>query len=303
MTLANNWKPRAFWVATAKLFDVSPSTQHTSYEKLSIRVQRFGMMMANKERLVEILKSEDSSRYIEMSQISGLVWHPNLNAVKTEEEFLDLVNQFLTDHFEKAMEQGDEALLEFFEVLEEGVCFESIARSMQKFILPHAEDELAGAISAIADWDTGSSVTKAYNEELKILGQELSAKGESVSPADFRRRLESKGIFNSEFTEESGKQTPTLEGFHEYVLLQIERFTLEPYTIEDFINTEFEIFTASDKEKTVENFRKQVSDRLASRDEPIEVSIDEEEVEFKLDSSQFEAFIGKAVVDKKLRKP
>ena len=82
------------------------------------------------------------------------------------------------------------------------------ARSVADYITknPIRELEAAADVSEVSDWDSTGAVRTAFEKELIALG----TKGNSPDPVRLRDRLSQKGVFDSEFTEESGKQKPTM---------------------------------------------------------------------------------------------
>lgn len=79
MVLRKQWSPHFFWKAIAKVFQVTEENQQSQYEEAHLSIQRFGMLIANKERFFEILRNQEANRYIELGIITGLAWHPQLN--------------------------------------------------------------------------------------------------------------------------------------------------------------------------------------------------------------------------------
>lgn len=257
MVLDKEWKPAFFWKTVAKMFGVSAETKMSQYEDVYLRIQRFGMCGANKDRLFQILDSGNKTAFKEMYQLSGLMWHASDNPAAVEKDFLNLIDLYFTKYFEVAKQKGDAALMEFFNALT-GVCFEARCRNIHAYILKNPLPDVQG-VAAISDWNTGAPVKEAYEKELMALALALKT---SPTPAQLRERLTEKGVFEEGFLEATGRQKPTLEGFHSYALRQVAAIVLNPYSKEDFLDTEYKIFAVSGKEQTKENFIAQLQDRI-----------------------------------------
>ena len=93
--------PVFFWHKLSGLFGVTKNDM-SQYEEAYIRIQRFGMLIANKDRFVNILETEDQTRYDELSRITGLAWHPTQNGIGTEKLYIEFIEVFLTSYFEEA---------------------------------------------------------------------------------------------------------------------------------------------------------------------------------------------------------
>lgn len=135
MTLHNNWVPQFFWKAVSKLFNVTKGGQ-TPYENIHIRIQRFGLILANKKKILEILGSQDSKSYTEFAQITGLAWHPQDNSPNLEKEYLMVMEVFLTKYYEAAKSESSDALMEYFRAFD-GVCFEQRVKNIIDYIVLH----------------------------------------------------------------------------------------------------------------------------------------------------------------------
>lgn len=112
MTLDKKWNPAPFWKGIAKLFDVTRDNSFSQYEEAFVSIQRFELLIANKNRFFEILDFQQEDRYGELSAITGLAWHPRLNGSGTEKMYIEFIEKFLTEYFEDAKQKGEEALLE-----------------------------------------------------------------------------------------------------------------------------------------------------------------------------------------------
>ncbi len=261
MTLHNGWVPKIFWKSAAALFNVYETNNFSDYEDIHIRIQRFGMLIENKERIFQILDANESRYYQDMNKITGLAWHPQSNSIFTEKEYIQLIDTFFTKYFEAAKAGGDEQLLKFFKSFQISVCFEARARDIEEYIGKNPlNDPKENILIDVPDWDTGASVKKAYIEELTALGREL---GRAPTPSAFMKRVEGKNIFKMEFTEANGKEIPSLGSCHLFILEQIiDNYTIEPYTYTDFLKIELEIFKESNKERTKDNFREHLQSRV-----------------------------------------
>ncbi len=89
-TLNEGWRPVKFWNFVATYFHVTIGGQ-TQYENTHERIQRFGLLHANREQINEILDSEEANRYPEFGQITGLAWHPKDNHKSIEKEYMDMI--------------------------------------------------------------------------------------------------------------------------------------------------------------------------------------------------------------------
>jgi hypothetical protein len=202
MTLKNEWIPKAFWTSVAKLFNVTDNV--TQYENAHVRIQRFGLVLANKDRIFEILDSKDPEQYIEFSNITGLAWHPGDNDPGIEKYFINMMNDFLTDYYLDAKAKGEDALIEYFNAYD-GVCFEDRAKKIEKYMETHplasmeAEKgiDLAGLDpDDLADWNENTLVIQVLYQEIKEL---TAIKGESPTPKELWDHLVKKEVVGREF--------------------------------------------------------------------------------------------------------
>ena len=276
MVIDKKWVPAFFWINAAKLFGISEFIKLSQYEEAHIRIQRFGMLIANKERFFEILQNQSEDRYIELLVTTGLAWHPKENSAGTEKMYIELVEQFLTTYFEEAKRQGDEAIIEYFNTFD-GVCLEDRARKIEKYVNEHpltenmAEDR--AAIAKVADWDTNQPVEVAFNKEFTALAL---AAGESPTPKEVLVEFQKKGIFDLEFVKDDSKVKvkPTMQDFHTWVLLSIGNYIFEPYSSEELLSIEYDLFKATGKELTVSNFVEQLK-KIDGRNEGFLVDSDD----------------------------
>ncbi len=104
MVLKDKWTPQVFWRAVSSLFHVTTHNLYSQYEEAHIRIQRFGMLIANKERIIGILKNNEKERFSEFSQISDMSWHPTTNGFGTEIQYIEFVEKFLKEDFQEAKE-------------------------------------------------------------------------------------------------------------------------------------------------------------------------------------------------------
>lgn len=259
-----------FWRGLAKLVNVHLDT--SQYEEIHIRIQRFGMLIANKDRIFEILTNQDKDRYSEFHIVTGLGWHPNKNSSFIEMDYITLVEQFLTVYFEEAKEKGKDALIEYFNTFE-GVCFEDRAKKIEKYIHAHPlKDSEFKETFKVADLDPGQPVEKAFDKELSTLGLAL---GRPPTTKEFLEHLQKKDIFNIEFAKEGAKEKPSMEIFHGWCLQMIDLYILEPYPLKDFLDIELAIFEKSGQELTEANFMEQLKKRDGSNQETFDSSAPE----------------------------
>lgn len=255
MILKKHWVPKFFWKSLANIFGAND--KRSQYEEAYVRIQQFGMMIANKERFLEILKNNETDRFLELGLISGLMWHPNDNGYSIEKFYMEFVEFFLTEQFQAAKNQGDEKLIEYFNAFT-GVCFEDRCRELEKFsqTYPIEGEEILMGVQEIIDIIPSQPVEHTFNEILKGYGAAKQRKGEAITGEDLIKAMKEQNIFNIEFQEGEGKgkRKPTLEDAHRYVLQQIEYMVVEPYSPKEFLDIEFQIFIDSGLSPTLENF-------------------------------------------------
>lgn len=207
MTIAQEWVPKNFWKNLGKKFGVS-DREMSKYEEAHLCIQRFGLLIANKERFLEMLNNNDTQRYIELSQITGLAWHPIKNAPSVEKEYIEFIEQFLTIYFERAKKEGSEAMEEYFQAFK-GVCLEDRTRNLLEYAMKHPLEENTTPMPA--DWDTSSPAENAFEKEVQVLGIQIQ---ELPTPEQLYKFLQQKGIFDLEFTTKDGtKAKPTKENY------------------------------------------------------------------------------------------
>ena len=278
MILEDKWKPRFFWKWAASLFNVGEANKLSQYEDVHIRIQQFGCMVANKDRFLEILAQQDSNRYLEFGLISGLAWHPINNGVGVEKMYIEFVERFLTEDFKAAKQQGDDALIAYFSSFT-GVCFEDRCRDLEVYANSHPLgsieevaqlNELREAVKEIIDIqiDPNKDALAAFNEVLRGCGLAFQQAGKPLTGEVFMKKLEEYQIFDKEFPTDDGlKAKPSLAQAHEFILDQIDsQFTLEAYSLEDFLETELKIFLASGSQPTAALFKKQLEQRNGAND-------------------------------------
>jgi hypothetical protein len=219
MTINKQWSPKTFWSAVAKLFNVTKDNSMSQYEEAHIRIQRFGLLIANKDYIKNILDQNDKSRFDEFSSITGLAWHPNQNSPGTEKMYIDFVEHFLTINFEYAKEKGKKALIDYFKAFD-GVCFEWRARSLEEHAknnpLPNSNGE---TVNYLADWSTKDRIESVYMKEAQSYAL---INGDAATPTQLLEHLVEKGIFELEFiTADGEKSKPSLAGFNEWAEEQV----------------------------------------------------------------------------------
>lgn len=224
MILKKEWKPQIFWETVAKQFGVTKNNQKSQYEEAHIRIQQFGLLLSNKERFFEILDFQQKDRYSELCTITGLAWHPYSNGVGTEKTYIEFIERFLTDFFESAKRQGDDALVEYFNAFS-GVCFEDRAIILEAYALTHPIDPQSDVPLVLpADWDTGSPVELAYMKEAEVLATQLH---DAPTPKQLFEHLTKKGVFDLEFlNSEEIRIKPTKEEFDKWAQKQVELYIL-----------------------------------------------------------------------------
>ncbi len=264
MVLKNKWKPSFFWKGAARIFGVSKAHFLSPYEEAHLRIQRFGLLIANKDKILQLLKSGNTQRYHEFGSITGMAWHPEKNSPAVEKLYFEFVEQFLTTHFEAAKNKGDEALIEYFKAFD-GVCFEDRARILETYVLNHPlEGNDLSEVQNIPDWDTGQPVETAFEKEATALAEAL---GSTPTPKQLLKHLQEKGVFELEFIKGEGRSQPSLADFHQWALTMIDLYALEPYSTEELLAIEFDIFKQTGISLNYANFMAQLKERAGSNQE------------------------------------
>lgn len=222
MTLENKWRPAVFWKGLGELFGVKIDLRMSQYENAHIRIQRFGLLISNKERFFETLDNNDTNRYYELSQITGLAWHPDQNAASVEKEYIEFIEQFLTVYFENAKQKGPDAMVEYFNAFH-GVCLEDRARNLVEYAI---KNPMKNNIYTLPpDWGTEDMVETAYMKEAQVLALQLH---DVPTPEQLFVHLISKGVFDLEFTTYDGKKSsPSKEGFDSWAKEQFDAYILK----------------------------------------------------------------------------
>jgi len=251
MTLEKEWKPKFIWRDAAKLFNVT--TENTSqYEDSHIRIQRFGLLMANKERFEEILERKDEKLYSEFSSITGLAWHPKQNNPSVEKAYIDLTGQFLTEYFKDAKERGEGALIEYFTAFK-GVCFEDRARLIEEYIIHHplkgaALDEVALQAKNTADYSSDNTLKEMFVKEATEI---FLNRGAPATPKELWQHLIDKGANEIEFYTDSNKTSkakPTLEALNEIVEELIDDCILDEEEVSEVSSNDINPVTTENEE-------------------------------------------------------
>lgn len=218
MTLQKQWVPQFFWTAVSRLFNVTNNV--TPYEEAHQRIQRFGIVSANKEEIHSILDSGDPQRYIEFNQMTGLAWHPSDNGPGMEKFYLRMMDDFLTTYYEDAKARGDDALIEYYKAYS-GVCFEDRMKIIEQYMATHPTLEMeAQAQAEVADgeaMDIDPSLIASYDDKTDINNVlyaecgELTARltkknGEETvpTPQELWDHLVKKGVAGREFPASDG---------------------------------------------------------------------------------------------------
>ncbi|MFI5343862.1 MAG: hypothetical protein ACHQUC_06540 [Chlamydiales bacterium] len=262
MVLEVHWKPAFFWKMAARLFGVT-GPQYSQYEAAHIHIQRFGMAVANKTRFFEIIDRWEEDRFIEFDRITGLNWHPIKNPGSIEKNNIELVESFLTEYFEEAKKKGDEALKAYFMAFN-GVCFEGRIRNFDEYMNAYPLEALAGemkGVSNIVDVNTEEPVKRAFDKIMSDLGPKLQELHEELTPLRFLEEVRKYEVFDKEFPKGETKAKPTLEDAHQYVLDSIDLYVMDPYSSEDFLEMEFQIFESSEGEQTEAKFLEKLQQR------------------------------------------
>lgn len=258
--LKKEWKPDFFWSALAKLFGVRKNNLLSNYEESHLSIQKFGMLIANKERILKILKNKQRDKYDEFSQITGLAWHPN-NEYGVEKAYIEFIEYVFTDYFEELQKQGDDLLIEFFKTLN-GVCFENRVRSIEAFVQAHPLSSSSTLLDNIADWDTSSPVEKAFLKELTIHGLHC----ENITRHTLLDHLKEKGIFDLEFPKGNQRIKPTELDYHKWAFELVNDFIIEAYPLKEFLDIQLEIFKQSGQKATLEAFQAFLLDQSGKND-------------------------------------
>ncbi len=256
-TIKEGRRPRAFWkIFAAKLFGIRKDNQETQYEYAAKAIQRFGLVISNKELFLNIVRENNREDFPLFGQLTGLAWHPDRNAAAVEEESMHAIELFFTEYFEKAKVQGDDALVDFFNALT-GVCFEVRAENIRQYILSHSHE--LKAAREVADYDTFTPLNEMLTKETQLI---FDLSGEIPGPKALYEHLLERGVFGTEFGPKEAKEKLDLEAFHKWVLKQQADFILDYYTQEDFLLTEYEILRSSKKEINRNEFINQLNERL-----------------------------------------
>ncbi len=221
-TLDEGWKPQSFWTFVAKHFNVTKKGQ-TQYENTHERIQRFGLLHANREKINEILESGDATRYPEFGQITGMAWHASDNHASIEKEYMDMTDRFMTDYYQDAKEKGNKALVEYFKAFD-GVCFEDRCSKIQEYIRTHELSSEVGNVQAMqvdvlmpesidqyADYTPETNITTVIEKEIT---EYYMAHKDTPTPQQLWDRLEAKGV--------AGKSFPAAEGIEEKATLDAD---------------------------------------------------------------------------------
>jgi len=228
--LKNKWKPTVFWAKLGKQFGIRADLQMSQYEEAHIRIQRFGLLIANKERFLKILDNKDADRYDELGRITGMAWHPEKNSAAVEKEFIEFIEQFLTIYFVSAQQKGTpEAMMEYFNAFY-GVCLEDRARNLVDYA---QKNPITGfSYAAVADWDTGGTAEDAFMKEATALAAQLRGDDPdaAITPEKLLSRLINGGVFDLEFTTISGeKSKPSKESFYKWAKEQVDACILDDF--------------------------------------------------------------------------
>ena len=249
MVLQKKWMPAFFWTFLAKLFKVT-SNQLTPYEKACQYIQHFGLVVANKERFLEICDTNQKERFNEFPKITQLAWHPKQNSLAIEKAYIEFTEYFLTKHFQQAQESGDDALIDYFKAFD-GVCFEDRMRELETYSRAHPLEE--NEASAVADWDGTMKVATAFERELQSFG--ATFKGEDFPAEALEKHFKKKGILHQEFTKDGEKVKPSATEMHKWILSMIDAYAVAPYSLESFLQHEYAIFLEEYDDKSMAAFK------------------------------------------------
>jgi hypothetical protein len=213
MTLQKKWSPEFFWSSVAKMFNVTNNT--TPYEEAHIRIQRFGILSANKDRVFEILDNGSASGNLEFNTMTGLAWHPADNGPGIEKYYIKMVDDFLTVYYEDAKARGDDALIEYYKAYQ-GVCFEDRAKIIEQYMASHptlameAEAQSKGEEAMdidpadIASYDENTKINDVIYAECGELTKRRN--GVTPNPQDLWDHLVKKGVAGREFPDGTGNK-------------------------------------------------------------------------------------------------
>lgn len=262
MVLDKEWKPVFFWTKIAALFNVSKENKMSQYEEAHTRIQRFGMVIANKDKIFEMIDKQDGK---ELATVTGMAWHLADNAPGTEKLYIDFLETFLSDQYNEAKTEGDDALIEYFNAFK-GICFEDRIGYLENYAKAHLPEELAKVAAEVKEIiDIDQSIP--MNERGNVFDQIVNYLGSrnysaELTPKMIIEVLKNERIFEREFGREEGFKTkPTLQEFQNNILEQIELATVEPYPIEEFLTMEWDILLESGKECDEASFRAQLEQR------------------------------------------
>lgn len=223
--LKDGWSPKFFWSKLASCFGVSQKDM-SQYEEAHIRIQRFGILIENREYFQDILDRKEETAYGDLCKFTGLAWHPTQNGVGTEKMYMEFIDQFLTEYYEDAKSKGDDALVEFFNAFE-GVCFEDRARKLEAYAMKHPLSQNVKALAEVvqvADWSSSNKFEDVCMKEVTALALEI---GTTPYVSQLKERLEKKKVFETEFATDSGiKIKPTEEQFISWVEIAIDVYMI-----------------------------------------------------------------------------
>jgi hypothetical protein len=214
-TLTDNWQPVFFWTKIASYFGVTKDGL-SQYEESHIRIQRFKLLLDNKEYFNEILDTHDEAKFCDLCTITGMTWHPQRNGHGVEKLYIEFLEHFLTEHYQFAKKKGDDALIEYFSAFD-GICFEDRCKILEEFVMNHPLPENskdASIINKVADWSEADKFEDVCMKEITLLASELAR---TPSTDEFFKHLSLKNIFDIQFNNDDGvKSKPTLMQFDSF---------------------------------------------------------------------------------------
>lgn len=279
------WKPLFFWKGLAKLVHADISS--SKYKDVTITVKRFGLLIKNKDKILEPLKNYANLKRMEkeggltsdlkqalnasykdaltyMHQITGLTWHPNLNSAGVEIAYIELVELFfdkyltVVENLDPNNEEEKVQLLDFFNAIN-GVCFEAKARNIEEYMLKYPLPEnklLAEALSSIFDPATPPmALVASLHEKL----QNESEEGAEVIIGQLMDLVEKTGLIG--FEAEDGPVSLEIVQNYLAMTLGFEGIAFGEDGANNYLNNEFKIFTENGG-TTKEEFINQVKERI-----------------------------------------
>ncbi|MEX2305832.1 MAG: hypothetical protein WD595_06545 [Waddliaceae bacterium] len=252
--IKNAYRPSFFWKLSGYL--ISVGSDRTAYEQASQAIMRFHMLLQNKDLIKDLYFDKTGRNKLkEFGRLTGgLTWHFKENPWAVENMYMEMIqNMIFGEAFDKAKEAGDNALIEYFKAFN-GVCFEDRAKNLEEYLKQNITD-LDGAI----DYNLSLPFDVSLGNVMKM----------NNSPKSFYKQLNDDRFFEMDFQDHKINATMRvgLREVHLFVLQQQHFCTMDPYTLNDFLDIEYKIFTQSGDVKSKENFINQLQVRIHQSDE------------------------------------